>query len=493
MTNCKLIIKDEVNIRLEGLSADIRRKLVNAFKYIDQSAKYTTAVKLGRWDGSVNFFGIAGDGYLYHLPKIVEILKQNNIEISDIVDLRGTHSLDFPEITEDFWGDTCWPKGHPHAGSPIRIRDDQVDAINLFLKNPQSIQQLTTGYGKTILIATMVKLCEPYGRTLTIVPNKSLVEQTEEDYINCGLDVGVYFSNRKDLDKTHTICTWQSLNVLDKKSKSYEEQQAVLTLEKFLNNINTVIVDEAHACKGAILKNLLTKRLNNCPIRWGLTGTIPKEEFNAATLYTSIGPVVNKVLAVDLQEKGILSTCHVHIQQLIDIRKFSDYHEEHSFLVTNRDRVKYMANMINHISETGNTLVLVNRIETGQLLQEYLKDNGIDAAFVKGDVKSTSRKEEYDAFKTENDKVLIATYGVAAVGINIITLYNLVLIEPGKSFIKVIQSIGRGLRKGFDKDHVDIYDITSTCKYSKRHLTERKAYYKEAQYPFTIKKIDWDI
>lgn len=493
MNPCKLIIKDEINIRIEGLPVDIRRKLVSAFKFIDPSVKYTAAVKLGRWDGSINFFGIGGDGYLYHLPKIITILQKNDYEITELEDLRNNHSITFPEISTEFWGDICWPKGHQHEGKPIRIREDQVEAINLFLKNPQSIQQLSTGYGKTILISTMVKICEPYGRTLTIVPNKSLVEQTEKDFINCGLDVGVYYGGRKDLNKTHTICTWQSLNVLDKKTKTFLEKQEVLTLDKFLTNINTVIVDECHALKGVILKNLITKRLNNCPIRWGLTGTVPKEDFNENSLYTSIGPLVNKVLASELQEKGILSTCHIHIKQLIDIQQFKDYHQEHKFLVSDPDRICYISGMIKDISQNGNTLVLVNNIETGKLLQKYLKEQGIDAAFVKGSVKSEDRREEYDAFETETSKILIATYGVAAVGINIISLYNLVLIESGKSFIKVIQSIGRGLRKGFDKDHVNIYDITSSCKYSKRHLTERKAYYKEAQYPFTIKKIDWNV
>jgi len=88
-------------------------------------------------------------------------------------------------------------------------------------------------------------------------------------------------------------------------------------------------------------------------------------------------------------------------------------------------------------------------------------------------------------------KVIIATYGVAAVGINIPRIFNLVLLEPGKSFVRVIQSIGRGIRKAPDKDHVQIWDITSTCKFAKRHLTKRKAFYKEAAYPFTIQKLDW--
>jgi superfamily II DNA or RNA helicase len=131
---------------------------------------------------------------------------------------------------------------------------------------------------------------------------------------------------------------------------------------------------------------------------------------------------------------------------------------------------------------------LVNRIDTGN----KLLNNIPDAVFIKGDVKLAERKEEYDEIKTSDGKIIIATYGVAAVGINIPRIFNLVLIEPGKSFVRVIQSIGRGIRKAEDKDFVQIWDITSRCKFAKRHLTQRKKYYKEANYPFTIEKIAID-
>jgi superfamily II DNA or RNA helicase len=85
----------------------------------------------------------------------------------------------------------------------------------------------------------------------------------------------------------------------------------------------------------------------------------------------------------------------------------------------------------------------------------------------------------------------VATYGVAAVGINIPRIFNLVLVESGKSFTRVIQSIGRGIRRAEDKDFVQIWDITSTCKFAKRHLTKRKQFYKEANYPFSIEKTEW--
>mgnify|MGYP003975806969 CR=1 FL=1 len=97
-----------------------------------------------------------------------------------------------------------------------------------------------------------------------------------------------------------------------------------------------------------------------------------------------------------------------------------------------------------------------------------------------------------DFFMNSTDnKIIVATYGVAAVGINIPRIFNLMLLESGKSFVRVIQSIGRGVRKAKDKDFVQIWDITSSCKFAKRHLTKRKKFYKDAEYPFTLEKMEW--
>ncbi len=486
MPSCKLVIRDEVNIKLEGLPVEIRRKLSNTFKYEDPTARYRPAYKLGRWDGTVTLFGLGGSGYLHQLPKVLEVLEENNVEVEEVEDFRTSIELKFPEVTENFWGDRTWPKGHRFEGEPIRLRGDQVEVINKFLSNPQCLQEIATGFGKTITTATLSKICEPYGRTITIVPNKSLVEQTEEDFINCGLDVGVYYGDRKELNCTHTICTWQSLNILDKKSKNHEAE--IVTLAEFLDGVKTVIVDEVHMAKAAVLKNLLTQNLCNAPIRWGLTGTIPKEDFENQSIFASIGPVINKVAAHELQEAGVLSNCHVNITQLIDLPEFKSYADELKYLVTNKDRMTFISKLVKGISNSGNTLVLVNRIDTGNFLVEQIED----AVFISGEVKTKDRKEEYNEVQTADNKIIVATYGVAAVGINIPRIFNLVLLEPGKSFVRVIQSIGRGIRKAQDKDFVQIWDITSTCKYAKRHLTERKKYYKEAKYPFTLDKVDWN-
>ncbi len=207
---CKLIIEDEVNIKLEGLDVDVRRKVASALKFEVPYAKYMPQYKLGRWDGKVAFFGIGGTGYVNHLDTITSVLEKNKVQIVDIEDRRHPIDLNFDQVTERYWADqgVCWPEGHPVAGTEIILRDYQVEAINNFANNPQSLQQIATGAGKTITTATLSHMSEKYGRSLVIVPNKSLVEQTEEDYINCGLDVGVYFGDRKMLNKTHTICTW---------------------------------------------------------------------------------------------------------------------------------------------------------------------------------------------------------------------------------------------------------------------------------------------
>ena len=482
MSNCKLTIRDEVNIKLDGLSVETRRKIVNKLKFDLPYARHMPAYKLGRWDGTKTYFSIGGTGYLAHLDIILPIIESDGYDI-EVDDLRQHQDITFTPVTENYWADQgkTWPKGHPEAGTPIVLRDYQYDVVNKFLENPQSLQEVATGAGKTITTATLSALCEPYGRTMVIVPNKSLVVQTEEDYRNLGLDVGVYFGDRKELNKTHTICTWQSLNVLDKKSYDTE----ALTLAEFAEGVNAIIIDEVHQAKAEVLTKLLTQNFKNCPIRWGLTGTVPKEAWEFQGILASIGPVINNVSAHDLQEKGVLAQLHINILQTNEVQVFRSFADEYAFLVTDDSRLTWIANKVKALSLTGNTLVLINRIDTGKKLIERLPE----AVFVSGGMKLDDRKDEYDEIKTSDDKIIIATYGVAAVGINIPRIFNLVLLEPGKSFVRVIQSIGRGIRKAEDKDHVEIYDITSACKYSKRHLTERKKYYKEAKYPFTITKV----
>lgn len=650
--DCKLVIKDEVNVAIQGLTPATRRTLVNKYKFEVPGARYSPAVRLGRWDGKVSFVQVNGSTYINLLPDILEILDNEgyNIEVEDLRDYQT--KFDMQPVTEQTFAHKNWPRGHPLAGKPVVIRDYQINAVNNFLSEPQSLQEISTGAGKcligktlicvlldedsrlhpvlepfrnaengyilqigqlaefieaelgttlldqqevnvsmlglrvptpsgiapvqyfikkenlttrkitfcsghslkcssrhivqvngvdtfvdqlqvgdcidarqgvankitsitigrdqhcydvsipaphlyydahgivhhnTIMTAALSYCVEQHGRSIVIVPNKSLVVQTLADYENLGLDVGVYFGDRKDVGKQHTICTWQSLNIMMKNTKA---GTAGITIQEFIEGVVCVIVDEVQSASASGLKELLTGPLARIPIRWGVTGTIPKEPMDQISLLCSLGPVVGQLSAKELQDQGVLSNCHVNIMQIQDKSEYLNYQAELKYLLTDAKRLDKLAAMIKEISATGNTMVLVDRVEAGHGLVEKLPD----AVFVHGNTKSTERTAQYKSIDSTDadsvdDKILVCTYGVASTGISITKLHNVVLIEPGKSFVRTIQSIGRGLRKGFDKDHVEIWDITSSCKFAKRHLTARKKFYDDAQYAYTVKKI----
>ena len=484
MKKCTITIKDEVNCRLDGLEPADRRNLMRRFEYEIPGARYLPSVRLGRWNGKVSYFTLAGSTYINLLSEIVPMLDTAGYDI-ELNDARTYQTnFEFDSITEQSFSHVMWPKNHPMEGQPIVLRDYQVQIVNQFLANPQSLQEIATGAGKTIITAALSYSVEQYGRTIVIVPNKSLVTQTELDYKNLNLDVGVYFGDRKEIGHKHTICTWQSLNNILKNTKTGD---AEIPIDEFIDGVVCVMVDEAHQAKADALKALLSGAMSHVPIRWGLTGTIPKDKYASVALQVCIGPVINKLSASELQDRGVLAQCHVNVVQLQDHTEFGNYQSELKYLLENKLRLDTISEVINKIAASGNTLILVDRVGAGQELVNRLPGS----VFISGDTKLTERKEEYDEVATSDKKIIVATYGVAAVGINIPRIFNLVLIEPGKSFVRVIQSIGRGIRKAEDKDHVEIYDITSSCKFSKRHLTERKKFYAEANYPFSVERLNY--
>jgi len=481
----KLIIRDEVNVKIEGLELATRTALVKKYKYEIPGARYQPSVRLGRWDGKVPFFNLGGTTYIHLLPEKLPYLDEQgyDIEIEDAREYRTT--FEFAPVNENTYSHIMWPRGHPRAGEPMELRDYQPEIINRFFANPQCVQEVATGAGKTVITAALADAVSVYGRSIVIVPNKSLVTQTEEDFVNMQLDTGVYFSDRKEYNRTHTICTWQSLNNLLKTTKNYE---ANITIGEFLEGVVAVIVDETHQAKADALKTLLSGPFAQVPIRWGLTGTIPKEDYARQSINCMLGPVVGQLSASELQAAGHLAQCHVNVVQLVDHREYNNYQSELKYLIKTEQRLDYIARLISTIVDSGNTLILVDRISAGRALAQRLPGS----VFVSGATKAGERKEHYDEVAEATDKIIIATYGVAAVGINIPRIFNLVLLEPGKSFVRVIQSIGRGIRRAEDKDFVQIWDITSTCKFAKRHLTKRKSFYKEANYPFTVEKAEWE-
>jgi superfamily II DNA or RNA helicase len=479
---CKIIIKDQVNIKLDGLDPSTRRKCVDALKFKLPNARYLQSVRLGRWDGSVSFCTAGGLTFLNLLPKLHPIIEKDGYEFS-LEDNRTNYNFNFTPIDNNYLIDTIWGKGHTKEDQPIILEDHQVKTINVLLENKQGVVEAATGAGKTIISAALSKLTQSYGRSIVVVPSKDLVLQTEADYIHLGLDVGVFYGNRKEFNKTHTICTWQSLDRLNSNTKNGLTE---IEISEFLDNVIMVLVDECHLVSGSSLQKLLSGPFKNTPLRFGLTGTVPLEPHLKTSIEAMLGDTLFNVSATELQEKGFLSNCHISIEQYKNNEKHLDWSDEARFIASDSTILENTASRIREISKNGNTFILVDRREAGERLSKLIPNS----VFLNGDNKADERKEEYTEMNEGTDKIIIATFGIASTGINIPRIFNLVLYNPGKSFIRTIQSIGRGLRKANDKDFVQIHDICTTNKYSARHLTERKKFYKAAGYNFSLKKVD---
>lgn len=489
MNTCRLTLIDEVNCKFEGLEPSLRNKMIHEVSYVLPYARFTPAGKMGRWDGKVNFMNMGGSTYYHMLDRLLPILDKHNVMI-DVIDERIKFDLQFDPIDENIFNYVEFPAGHHMEGKKIILREHQVNAVNACLENHHGLLLASTSSGKTLITAALSKSVEKYGRSIVIVPSTDLVQQTYDDYVMCGLDAGMFYGGKKELGHQHTITTWQSLNSLWKKTKAGEVALTEEDVHDFIDGVVCVMVDEAHTSAADALQAVLGQVMGKIPLRWGLTGTIPKDPVLAAKIKCNVGDVIYTITAKELQDKNILSTCNVNCIKLKSNLKFATYPEEMKFLVTDRDRMNYVATLIAAIAESGNTLVLVDRLEAGELLCEFL---GIPKSeFVRGNTKKKDREASYGEIRWADNKILIATYGVASTGISISRLYNVVLIEPGKSFVRTIQSIGRGLRRAEDKDHVEIFDISGSNKYSAKHSRERIAYYKEVQYPYSVIDVpDW--
>lgn len=486
MKKARIVIYDEVNIQVQNIDFYTTRMLVEKFSF--RSPGYFYRVKYTRRfvNADVSFFLRNGRSYLNLVDGIVETLTERGYEIV-FEDHRKTYQFEFEKVDEEFLAKKGheWKYNEGLIGQKILLRDYQVDIINTFLENLQCVQEAATGCGKTLIIATLAMMAEKYGRTVIIVPSKNLVTQTARYLHELKLNYGVFYQEKKEVDKQHIITTWQSLATI-KRSKRRNSEYAEY-YEKLRNGIIAVIVDECHTSRSHVLRDILCNMYSNVPIRWGLTATVPSEDAEYHSILVSIGRVVNSIDASVLQNKGVLSSCDIHVFQLEDTGEYGSFSEEKKALMTYPEKISFLANLVEEIRKDGNTLVLADYVKTVKMLSRKIQDSFL----VYGQIDNMTRQNIYDYVKHENNKIIVATYGVAAVGIDIPRLFNVILLEPGKSAIRVIQSIGRGMRKADDKQHLVVYDICSTLKYSDRHMKQRIKIYKKAKYPYTINRIRW--
>jgi superfamily II DNA or RNA helicase len=493
---CKIRLLDEVFAVVVGLADHHLESLSNRFAVQAPNYFFNPRFKLGQWDGKIRYFQKTGRTYVYLLDEIIPLLVQYGYQLQ-LEDLRPPTKVPEP-IDANLFAHVL----HPDDQQPIILRDYQYKNVNLLTEHGNGLFIASTGAGKTL---TSAALCHAYGqlgiKTLTIVPNQDLITNTKKDFINCGLDTGEYSGASKDLSHQHIVSTWQAL------------QKNAKIVELF----GMVLVDECHGAKGPSLQKILTEHAGKIPYRFGITGTLPKDASDAMTIKVALGPVRATVTASELQDRGILAQLHIDVVQLEeDLSKeyarfckedlpgskpptltqfkdgyFPDFASEKAYLHKNVPRVEWIADFLlaKQDAKKGNTLCLVDSITFGRQLAAIIPG----AIFVNGqDVKKSSERQKiYDMFNERDDLIVIATVHIAGTGLNIRRIFNLVTVDVGKSFIRVIQAIGRGLRIAKDKDSVIVTDICSDLKYSKKHLKQRTNYYDEAKYKYKKHKIKY--
>lgn len=492
-------ITNEVTCFIKGLRGDHLKRLSDKFSAFAPNYFFNPKFKLGRWDGKVRYFHDNGKTFVYLLEEVLpELVKLGyNIEVEDTRPIQQI----VPELAQPSMFQHIL---HPDTGEPIILRDYQITSANTLIEHGNGMVIASTGAGKTLICAS---ICKTYAkcnlRTIVIVPDSGLIRQTKKDFVDYQLDVGEYSGKRKDLDHPVVVSTWQALK----------------NNPTIIKQFGVVLVDEAHGAKGPILNEILVKHGADIPYRFGVTGTLPKEEADQLAIRAALGPVRFTVPAHELIERKVLSNLHIDVLQLeedltaqyqtylnehdasfgapLKYNKFKDeyfpdYTAEKSYIHRNNCRIEFIAQHLMSLRDQkkGNTMCFVSSIPLGRKIAALIPDaicvNGQDVA------DADDRAAIYDMFKERDDLIVIATVNIAGTGLNIRRIFNMVMVDVGKSFIRVIQAIGRGLRTAADKDFVHISDICSDLKYSKRHLAVRTAYYDEAKYPYKKHKTQYN-
>ena len=486
----KIVIKDEVNVRVKGIDPDTMEACQKALTFHVPGYFHMPAYKLGRWDGTIKLFRLTGATYFNLLDEIIPILKAHRCSV-EFEDLRPDYDhiaegLKF--IKEDSYNT------FELKGQPCILRDYQVDAVNTALENSQGILEMATGSGKTLVCGIISKIFSEFGNVVVIVPNIDLIIQTQYEFKSLGIEAGVWYGEIKDR-KEVTIATWQSLD----------------HFPELFNDVVCVIVDEVHQAKAKVLNEMLSGPGAHVPYRFGCTGTMPKEKLFRYQIRGVLGNTIFEIKSWELQNRGVLAASNTYQIRLGDSNNpdfdeatmveveneetgeisdeyegFESWKEEVDWQFKQHNRVDYVASLIRDIAQDhGNTLVLVTYRKHGKLLEQLIPGS------ISLDGRDKGRKEFYEEFNAGDNQVLICTYGIASIGIDITRIFNLVFIEPGKKFEKVMQTIGRGLRKGQDKHELRIYDICSDSGISRSHSAKRRTLYRQAKQKFEIIDVEY--
>jgi superfamily II DNA or RNA helicase len=364
-------------------------------------------------------------------------------------------------------------------------RGYQIKGVYDALKFNRKLLISPTASGKSLMIYTLTRYhLEHKRKVLIIVPTTSLVEQMFKDFTDYGWDSEsychkIYSGKEKQSNLPVTITTWQSVYKLEK---------------KYFENFDVVIGDEAHLFKSKSLVSIMTKLLD-CKYRYGFTGTLDGTQTHKWVLEGLFGPSYKIIRTDELISGGYLSKLSIKILILKHpAQKFDTYEDEIQYLISHQQRNNFIKNLT--LDQNGNTLILYSRVEDhGMPLYEIInksKEANRKCFFVFGGVAAEEREKVREITESEDNAIIIASYGTFSTGINIKRLHNIIFASPSKSRIRNLQSIGRVLRKGDGKIKAILYDIAdditygSSRNYTMNHLMERIKIYNEENFDYEM-------
>ena len=483
MTSLKIAKKNEVHLTVDA-EPHVQQELSDYFTFDVPGAKFMPQYRSRHWDGKIRLFSTAtGEVYVGLLDKIVSWAKKADYNVEFLE--NETYGTPFEENEEISLEGV---KDYMTAISSHKPRDYQIDGVFDALRNNRRLIISPTGSGKSLMIYAVARYhVGRKRRILLVVPTTSLVEQMYKDFTDYGWDVEkychrVYAGRNKTAQQRVTISTWQSIYNMDK---------------TFFSQFDVIIGDEAHQFKSKSLIGIMSK-LKDTKYRYGFTGTLSGSQTHKWVLEGLFGPSYKVTQTSDLQSKGQLAKLDIRIIILQHPPiPFDEYREEINYIIEHDKRNAFIKNLA--LSLDGNTLVLYSRVEAhGEPLYNLIKDGAADERqifYVHGGVDGEEREEVRSIVDREKNAIIVASYGTFSTGINIKNLHNVIFASPSKSRIRNLQSIGRVLRKGKNKNKAMLYDIADNItvknkrNYTLNHLVERVKIYNEENFNYEIEKV----
>ena len=476
---------NEVYLELE-VNEDVSRELSDYFTFEVPGAKFMPQYRNRMWDGKIRLFSPRnGRIYVGLLPYVKEYCSKKSIEYIIEKGVENDRNV-LRESVRDF-AESLRPKSR---GKPIQFRDYQIDAIWHAIQSNRCLLLSPTASGKSLIIYTLVRYYNLMNlKTLILVPTTSLVEQMYSDFIDYGWEDKyihrVYAGMDKGSKKPVVISTWQSIYKLHR---------------PYFAQYGCIIGDEAHLFKAKSLTDIMAKS-GEVRYRFGLTGTLDGTQTHRLVLEGLFGQVKKIISTKELIDRGTLAQLDIdcivlkHTEEEAKRVRYYTYAEEINYLVSHPKRNKFIENLCKNIK--GNTLLLFQLVEKhGVLLYNEIKTLDRKVFFVYGGTTTETREKIRAITEKEKDAIIVASYGTFSTGINIRAINNIVFASPSKSRIRVLQSIGRGLRQSDDKSRVKLFDVSDNITYKSRpnftyrHFTQRLNIYKEEQFNYDINRIN---